>query len=207
MVARRFALGGVVGPAAFIGAWLAGAATTVMDYSSVDDAISRLAAVGADTRWLMSTGFIVFGLGLPAFALAHRRGVGGWGWVPAALTGLATLAVAAAPLDRSSFVDTLHGVFATFGYITLVAVPLASFRPLRDAGHSRLALGGIVAAAVSTVSLALSSSGLPTGFFQRLGLTSTDVWIIATALLMATGRIGGTGTAHRPSEYRQRHGR
>ncbi|MGB4746437.1 MAG: DUF998 domain-containing protein, partial [Candidatus Microthrix parvicella] len=50
-------MGGIVGPAAFIGAWVAG--TVVLDgYSPITDAISRLAAVGADTRWLMSTGFL-----------------------------------------------------------------------------------------------------------------------------------------------------
>ena len=188
---RRFAVGGVVGPVAFIGAWLLGATTTSVDYSMVDDAISRLAAVGADTRSLMTTGFITFGVALPAFAAAHRRSIGGWGWVPATLTGLATLAVAATPLDRSSLVDTLHGVFATAGYVTLVAVPLASFVPLRSAGHDRIAFTGLLAAAVSTMSLGLSSTGLPTGFFQRLGLTSTDLWIIAVALLMATNKISG----------------
>jgi hypothetical protein len=49
---RIAALGGVIGPIGFVGAWIASAATTSVPYSSVDEAISRLAAVGADTRWL-----------------------------------------------------------------------------------------------------------------------------------------------------------
>ena len=74
------ALGGVVGPAAFIGAWSIGAAVTNREYSSIDDAISRLAAVGADTRALMTAGFITFGVALPVYSLGvtprrGRRGV------------------------------------------------------------------------------------------------------------------------------------
>jgi len=187
-VKRREAIGGIVGPVAFIGAWLTGAVTTAVDYSMVDDAISRLAAVGADSRALMTSGFVAFGVAVPIFGVALRRHVGGLGWVGAVTTGLATLAVAATPLDRSATVDTLHGVFATVGYIALIAVPTLSFGPLRLAGHSRLAAAGAVAATVSTASLALSSTTLPTGLFQRLGLTSTDLWIIALAISITTGR-------------------
>jgi cytochrome bd-type quinol oxidase subunit 1 len=104
------------------------------------------------------------------------------------LTGLATLGVAATPLDRSAAVDTLHGIFATAGYVSLVAVPLLAFVPLRQR-HPRLANAGLVAAAVSAVSLALTLSGLPTGLFQRVGLSSTDVWIVIAASMMATGRL------------------
>ena len=73
---RVAALAGVVGPAAFIGAWSVGAAVTSREYSSIDDAISRLAAVGADTRALMTTGFVGFGVGLPVYAWALRRSSG-----------------------------------------------------------------------------------------------------------------------------------
>ena len=59
---RVAALGGIVGPVGFVGAWIASAAITSMPYSSIDDAISRLAAVGADTRWLMTAGMVTFGV-------------------------------------------------------------------------------------------------------------------------------------------------
>ena len=186
---RRLALGGVIGPTSFIGAWLVGALTTAVDYSMVDDAISRLAAVGADSRALMTTGFVTFGVALPVFGAAMRRHLGGSGSIASVTPGLATLAVAATPLDRSSTVDTLHGVFATAGYVSLFAVPLLSFGPLRRGSHDRLAIAGAAAATVSTVSLVLSSTTLPTGFFQRLGLTATDLWIIALAVSIATGRV------------------
>jgi hypothetical membrane protein len=181
------ALAGVAGPLAFISAWTLGALATGMDYSSIDDAISRLAAVKADTRWLMTAGFVVFGICLPTFGVVLRRTLSGWAWLAAVLTGLATLGVAATPLNRSHTTDALHGVFATAGYVSLIAVPLLAFVPLRQR-HPRLAKAGLVAAAVSALSLALTVSGLPTGLFQRSGLTSTDVWIIIVASIRPSTR-------------------
>ena len=110
--------------------------------------------MGPDTRWLMSAGFVVFGISLPVFGGALRRTLTGRAWLAAVLTGLATLDVAATPLDRSAAVDTLHGIFATAGYVSLVAVP--------------------------------------TGLFQRAGLSSTDVWLVIAASMMATGRLSDT---------------
>ena len=52
----------------------------------------------------------------------------------AVATGVATLAVAALPLDRSASVDTWHGVAATIGYVTLAATPVLSAVGCADAG-------------------------------------------------------------------------
>ena len=150
---RLAALGGVVGPAMFVGAWVVGAATTNVDYSSVHGAISRLAAVDADSRTVMTAGFIGFGVGLPLYATALYRTVDGPAWLTAAITGVATLAVAATPLDHSSTVDTWHGLFATVGYLTLAATPLLAVRPLRQQGHRLLAMAGVIAGTVSATSL------------------------------------------------------
>jgi Protein of unknown function (DUF998) len=186
---RRAALGGIIGPVSFIGGWFGGAIVTSIPYSSVDDAISRLAAIGADTRPLMTAGFVVFGVSLPVYATALRACVGGRAWIAAATTGVATLAVAAAPLDHSPGVDRLHGVFAGIGYVALAATPLLAARPLRTAGHRRLAAFGVAAGVTSAVSLAITTTALPTGLFQRLGLTVSDAWIIGSAALMATGSL------------------
>ena len=193
---RTAALGGVIGPTAFIGAWTIGAAVTTAPYSSIDDAISRLAAVGSDTRWLMTAGFITFGLSLPVYAWALRSTVAGSAWITATATGLATLAVAAAPLDRSDTVDRLHGIFAGIGYLTLAATPLLAAGPLHTMGHRRLARFGIAAGLTSALAFALTTTGLPTGLFQRVGLTVSDAWIIATALAIRRGAVRGTGAGH-----------
>ncbi len=194
---RTAALGGVVGPAGFIGAWVLGAAVTSAPYSSIDDAISRLAAVGSDTRWLMTAGFVTFGLSLPVYATALRATVPGPAWMTAAATGVATLAVAAAPLDRSEAIDRLHGIFAGIGYLTLAATPLLAVAPLRGMGHYRLARSGIAAGLTSMTALALTTTGLRTGLFQRVGLTVSDAWIIATALTVARGARVNTGIRSR----------
>ena len=191
---RIAAVGGVIGPAAFIGAWMVGSAVTAREYSPIDDAISRLAAVGADSRPLMTAGFIGFGVCLPVYASALRRVVGGAAWLTAAATGVATLAVSATPLDRSSAVDTWHGLFAGLGYVTLAATPLLAVRALLQQGHSGLAGLGVVAGAISGISLVLTTSSLPTGLFQRLGLTAADLWIATSALAIAGGKLRPTPT-------------
>lgn len=184
---RIASLGGVIGPAVFIGAWVVGAAVTSASYSSIDDAISRLAAVGSDTRWLMTAGFVTFGLSLPVYGWALRSTVPGGAWITATGTGLATLAVAAAPLDRSDTVDRLHGIFAGIGYLTLAATPLLAARPLLAMGHRLLARSGIAAGVTSAVALMLTTTGLSTGLVQRVGLTVSDAWIVASALAIRQG--------------------
>jgi hypothetical protein len=191
---RAAALGGIVGPSAFVAAWVAGAAVTARSYSSVDDPISRLAAVGADTRWLMTAGFVVFGVALPLYAASLRRAVPGPAWIAAAATGLATLGVAATPLDRSDAVDAAHGLLAGVGYLALAATPLLAARPLLDRGHRGLALLGVAAGVVSTISLGITTLDVPTGLFQRAGLTATDLWIVATAGTITSGRLGSMGS-------------
>ena len=191
---RTATLGGVIGPAGFIGAWVIGATTTSAQYSSIDDAISRLAAVGSDSRWLMTGGFVTFGLSLPAYAWALRGTVPGRAWITATATGLATLAIAATPLDRSDTFDRLHGIFAGIGYLTLAATPLLAASPLLAMGHRRLARSGIAAGIASAIALALTTTALPTGLFQRVGLTVTDAWIVATALAIRRGMIGASRT-------------
>jgi hypothetical protein len=193
MSARLAALGGIAGPVAFVGAWSVGAAVTRRQYGPAHDAISRLAEIGADTRGLMTAGFVCFGVGVPAYAAALRRVLDGPAWITAAATGLSTLAVAAAPLGHSSGVDSLHAAVAGLGYITLAATPLLAARPLLRRGHHMLARLGITAGVVSGAALLASViGGVPTGLFQRLGLTTGDAWIVASAIAIATSRLGNS---------------
>jgi hypothetical membrane protein len=186
--ARRCALGGVIGPTAFIAAWsIAGRALS--HYSAIDDAISDLAEIGAPTRPWMTAGFIVFGVGVSAYAVALRDSLPRWSWITAAATGLATLGVAAAPLGRSSAGDTLHGVFAGAGYVTLALTPLLAARPLRRAGRPRVANLSVAAGSLSGLALLATTVSSANGFFQRLGLTIGDVWIVVTAIEILRDRL------------------
>ena len=185
---RRLALGGVVGPVAFVGAWLVGSTSTT-GYSMVNDAISRLAASGASTRPLMTAGFVTFGLGVPAFGVALRTVLDGPAWIAAIVSGVATLGVAALPLDVSHLIDLAHGAAATLGYVTITAVPLLAARPLAKLGHRRASWCSWVAGAVSTACLAATVAGPAHGLFQRTGLTVGDAWLVVTGLAIATGRV------------------
>ena len=182
------AFGGVVGPVAFASAWIVGGLTK-HGYSPVDDAISRLAAIGSSVRPLMTGGFVVFGVGLVAYSTALRAVLTGPAWIAAAGTGLATIAVALAPLDHSSTVDSFHAAFAGIGYLTLAATPLLAARPLARRGHRTLARLGAGIGVVAGLSLVATTTRLPTGLFQRLGLSVGDVWIVASAIAIAGGRL------------------
>src|SRR5690349_17766911 len=87
------ALGLVVGPAAFIGGWVIGGARTP-DYSPIDDAISRIAPVGAPNRALMTTAFVAYGVSVIVGSTALCESPLRRCWSLAAINGAATIAVA-----------------------------------------------------------------------------------------------------------------
>jgi hypothetical membrane protein len=178
-------LGGVVGPAAFVGSWaICGAATA--GYSAVDNAISDLAAVHASTQVAMTAGFVVDGLGLIAFGIALREALEGRAWMAAIATGGCTLGVAATPLGGWSG-DAVHATFAGLGYAAIVALPLLASTPFARTGRAGWARASVVAGTISAICLLASTFGPAHGLFQRLGLTLADAWIVATAsALIAT---------------------
>ena len=116
---RALALGGLVGPAVFVGAWTAAGLRT-RGYSPISDAISDLAAIGASTRTLMTSGFVIDGIGLTAFGLALRSAIEGPAWIPAVVTGVATLGVGAVPLG-GGLGDGAHETMAGLAYVSISA--------------------------------------------------------------------------------------
>ena len=99
-------------------------------------------------------------------------------------TGIATLGVAAFPLDVSSTIDTVHGALATIGYATLAATPLLAARPLAESGHREAAALSLAAGVIAGLSLAATVLGPAHGLFQRIGLTTGDIWLAASAVAM-----------------------
>jgi hypothetical membrane protein len=180
---RRGAWGGVVGPVVFLATWAIAGATTD-GYSAVTDHISDLAAVHASTRVAMTTAFVALGIGTCLYAVALRSVLRGPAWIAAVVSGLATLGVAAAPLDHSKAVDKLHGAFAGAGYVTLALTALLAVAPLDGAWAKLAAACGTLCA----VSLALSLGGPAQGLFQRAGITAGDVWIVASAVAIIRRR-------------------
>ena len=156
--------------------------TRIPGYDPTHDAISRLAADGAPDQAWMTAGFVAFGLGVPLFALALREVDDGPAWMTAAATGIATLGVAAFPLDGWAG-DTPHNIAAGLGYVTLAATPLLA-RPGQAVLASRLV------GAASLACLALTPLDAHSGFFQRLGLTLGDIWLVAAAIAILRDRYG-----------------
>lgn len=197
MNARRWlALGGVAGPAGFVSAWLAAGAATP-GYSPLHDAISRLAADGAPHRGLMTAGMVGLGLGVPAYATALRPVLPGPTWLAAAACGVATLGVAATPLDTSTTVDRLHAAVAVGAYATLALTPWFAAGALAHRGQRGAAVASRAVAVAAAACLATSLTGHKTGLFQRAGLTTLDTWIAATAVLIATKRWAPRGEGQR----------
>jgi len=183
---RLLGLGGIIGPAAFVTAWAVLGARKA-GYNPVTDQISRLAAAGVPERPAMSAGFVVFGLAVPAYGLALRRSLPGPAWTTAVATGLATLGVAAFPLDGPAG-DTPHAIAAGIGYATLAATPLLAARPLHRSGRPRWAVASVVAGVASGACLAATAVGPATGLLQRTGLGIGDLWLAATGAAIASGR-------------------
>ena len=182
---QLLALGGLIGPVAFVGAWVLAGLTT-KGYSPIDSAISDLASVGASTRVLMTLGFVLFGIGLIAFGLALRTTLGGNAWIAAVATGACTIGVAANPLGGWTS-DAVHATFAGLGYASLVALPLLAARPLAGRGYRTGARASVVIGAVSAACLLASTLGPAHGLWQRLGLTTGDVWIVTIAAAIVAG--------------------
>src|SRR3954453_10449222 len=88
LVTRRpwSALGLVAGPAAFIGGWVIGGARTP-DYSPINDAISRIAPLGAPNRELMTTAFVAYGASVIVGSTALRASPLRRCWSLAAING------------------------------------------------------------------------------------------------------------------------
>ena len=172
---------GVIGPIGFVAAW-AVAGARAKGYSPVNDAISLLAATDAPTRWLMTAGFVCFGVCVPVFSLVLRRALAGPAWMAAAVSGFATLGVAAFPLHVSSTVSAIHGVFASIGYFALALVPLLAAGTLWRQGRRRMAVASTVVTAVSGLSLVGATIAEANGLYQRLGLTVVDAWLVTSAI-------------------------
>ena len=177
---RALAWGGVIGPVGFVTAWATAGAVT-SGYSPVEDAISRLAAIHAPTRWVMTAGFVCFGVAVPVYSVALRDALGGRAWLAAMVTGLATLGVAAVPLDVSKTTDLVHGGFASVGYAALALTPVLAAGPLARRGHRRAASVSRAVGVLSGACLAATTVGSASGLFQRAGLTLGDLWLAASA--------------------------
>ncbi len=145
----------------------------------------------------MTAGFLAFGAGVTAFAVADlRRSTVGPAWIAAASAGLATVGVALTPFGPGQS-DAAHWVLAGAGYVGVTLTPLLAVPRSRWA----MAAGGV---AVVTLVASVASGGDASGLFQRAGLTAAHAWIVASAVGSLTTRasLGRGRTTARPAGSR-----
>ena len=178
---RLRSTGLIVGPAAFISAWVAAGLSTP-GYSPRRDHISDLAAIDAPTRSVMNLGFTAFAVAVGAAIMPTRRIVG----TPAAAVLGAnvalTIGIMLAPLGRSADGDRAHAIVAGVGYLALAAAA-PSAAPTLARRSRRLAMASIGVGMASMACLGLSLVRRESGFWQRAGITATDAWMIGMGLL------------------------
>jgi hypothetical membrane protein len=194
---RLLAAAGVAGPAFFIADWAILGARAA-NYSPVSDAISELARLHAPTRPAMTAGFLVFGAALPTYALALRDALPGRAWQFAAANGVATLGVAAFALGTPTS-GNVHGVFAGLAYASLASLPIAASGPLRRRGWHGVARASVATGLVCGAALVASVVGPASshGLLQRIGLTTGDAWLIASALALLRAPAAPSASADR----------
>lgn len=184
---RLAATGALWGPATFIGSWVVGGMRREA-YSPVRDAISRLAAVGADTAGILNTGFIAYGVGVTMAAWPLRTIIGKPASAALAANALLTFGVLATPLDRSETVDQLHTLFAGAAYVALAAAGLLASRHLGAAGNPIAAKAAATVGSVTGITLFAVVFDVYSGLFQRVGLTTSDIAMMAAAVAYMRGK-------------------
>lgn len=169
----------------FISTWLAAGAMTD-GYSPIRDHISDLDAIDAPTRPLMNAAFIAFALGAGLAAGPLRRFVGTPSATAIGANAAISIGIMLAPLGVSENGDRLHQVVAGLGYLALAATAPAA-APILARRSRPLAVASVGVGSVSLICLGLSLSGPQAGLWQRVGITTTDAWLMTMGLLVLSG--------------------
>jgi hypothetical membrane protein len=176
---RYLEAAGIIGPVAFVADW-AILGVVAPHYDPIRDTISRLAQKGVPTRAPMTVGFALYGASLPLFALAPGQRLPPSSRAMVAVTGLATLVLAAFPVSVRT--GSVHAASAAAGYLTLTAAPLFHARDLHRSGRRGRALASAAVGVACGALLVASVAAPATGFLQRAGLTVGDAWIVGHAI-------------------------
>jgi Protein of unknown function (DUF998) len=135
IAARAAVASGIVGPAAFTGAWIAGSLRQT-GHPAAEIQISGLAAPDARDPWIMIAGFLVLGGCSVAFGAALHAALGGRGragLAPRLIQGAGLATIAAGLLRRDHMLLTpgsvswhnhAHDVISAVIYVDLVVAQL-----------------------------------------------------------------------------------
>ena len=177
-------------PLGMIGGWTLAAAVQDPGFDPVRDTISALATQSMHAPAIMTAGLALTGLGHVATAAALRSARAP-GRVALAVGGLATLLVAALPVDSS---PRAHGVAAAIGFGALSIWPVLASRrggpgPLRPA--VAVASTGALLALLTWFVVELQGlgpdAGAATGLAERAVAGAQSVWplVVVGGLLRA----------------------
>jgi hypothetical protein len=207
-VARKAALGGIVGPVAYWVAILVGApleADRLGDlaarpglrpgYSHVYSFVSELAAKGSDAELLMWAGFYLLGAGTVLLALAMRRL---WPaatalFVAVLVSGLGTLMAGSFRCDPGcptkgdlSTSQELHNLSSVLTFPAWMACAAIAAWTFRDRLFGRLSLAVLVVQVGTGLVLGSWASDRgaddPVGIWQRINLAAVAVWFAVAAV-------------------------
>lgn len=138
-VPRWAVLSAAAAPVLLIGGWTVAAARQRAGFDPVRESISALAAVDADSRWVMTAALAGVGV-CHLVTAAGLRPAAVPGRALLALGGAGTLAVAAAPLPADHGQSGAHALVAAVAFGALGAWPAVSARR-SPAGGARPAAG------------------------------------------------------------------
>lgn len=178
-------------PLGMIGGWTLAAARQGPGYDPVRETISALAAGSATTPEVMTAGLALTGLGHLATAAALRP-AGTRGRLLLAAGGLATVLVAALPVDAS---PRAHGLAAAVGFGALALWPAAAVH--RGARGILRPAAGFAAAGVLVATLAWfvvelqglgPDDGALTGLAERAVAGAQSVWPLVVVLALRRGK-------------------
>jgi hypothetical membrane protein len=221
MAARAGAAAGIVGPAAFTGAWIASSLRQT-GYPAAEIQISGLAAPDARDPWIMVAGFVVLGGCVVAFGAALRDVLGGRGRAgpaPRLIQGAGLLSIAAGLLRRDrmllapgsvSWHNHAHDVISAVIYVDLVvAQVLLAARFGRDPGLADptwkpwrpwLLASGVATGAL-LIAFVADTSAPGAGVLQRVAVTSPLAAIAAVGARLLWLARQPPVDEYRPSTY------
>ena len=203
---RPLAAIAVAGQLAFVVAWaVAGALQT--GYAPADQAVSDLAALTADNRWIVGLGLVCLAMSDTAVAILLWRALGPPGHPAAvmfAVAAVGVLSILALPLDcapsgdptcqarldagRVSTRHDAHGVAAVLTQLTLLATPFAVARALAPRRLALWAFAAGLAGLATLVWVAAIGSGEPGyGVAQRATFGFVHLWVVAIAAAVVAG--------------------
>ncbi|MGW6131415.1 DUF998 domain-containing protein [Cellulomonas sp. NPDC055163] len=176
----------IAAPVAMIGSWTVAAAVQG-DFDAVRETISALAASDVTAPWVMTAGLALTGVAHVVTA-AGLRALPRLARTVHAVGGLATLAVAALPVDAFPHP---HGVAAGIGFGALALWPAAAWSPGASGVRRRaVALGaagvltGLLVLFVAELQGATPDGGAATGLTERLVAGAQALWPLVVVVAL-----------------------